>query len=364
MVRQEFLTAIKAGQEGRELSREKILLLLSSTDEEENQLLLSEADRVRQNAVGDEVHLRAIVEFSNYCVQNCLYCGLRRDNHELVRYRMSPAEIVEVAIKAKTQGFQTVVLQSGEDSWFTGDRLAGVIQKIKEQADLAITLSVGERTYADYWAWKKAGADRYLLKYETTSPALFKNLRPERDLADRLKALGSLQELGYEVGSGNMVGLPGQTNEDLAADIQLFCKMDFDMIGIGPFIAHPQTPLARVVNGELGKVLKVLAITRIVTKDTNLPATTATGIVQDKGQQEALLSGANVIMLNVTPSAYRKHYQIYPGKERSPLEMQAIPEMLFSLRRKIGLGKGQRIHSRPAEKPESLPPANFSLLSI
>jgi biotin synthase len=301
MVRQEFLHTIRAGMEGNELSFKGILLLLSSKEREENELLWAAADWVRQNWVGDEIHLRGIVKFSNFCVQNCLYCGLRRDNHRLVRYRMSTAEIVQAAKKARSQGLQTIVLQSGEDPWFTRDRLSDLIRDIKEQTNLSITLAVGERRYADYYAWKKAGADRYLLKHETASTGLFKTLRPGHKLAKRLKALRWLQELEYEVGSGNMVGLPGQTDEDLAADIQLFRELDFDMIGIGPFIAHPQTPLAAAGNGELEKALKVLAITRIITKDTNLPATTAMGVLKSEGQRKALLAGANVIMPNLTP---------------------------------------------------------------
>lgn len=189
MVRQEFLHTIRAGVEGNELSFKGIILLLSSKEREENELLWAAADWVRQNWVGDEIHLRGIVEFSNFCVQNCLYCGLRRDNHRLVRYRMSTAEIVQAAKKARSQGLQTIVLQSGEDPWFTRDRLSDLIRDIKEQTNLSITLAVGERRYADYYAWKKAGADRYLLKHETASTDLFKTLRAGHKLAKRLKAL-------------------------------------------------------------------------------------------------------------------------------------------------------------------------------
>ena len=348
MVRQEFLHTIRAGVEGNELSFKGILLLLSSKEREENELLWAAADWVRQNWVGDEIHLRGIVEFSNFCVQNCLYCGLRRDNHRLVRYRMSTAEIVQAAKKARSQGLQTIVLQSGEDPWFTRDRLSDLIRDIKEQTNLSITLAVGERRYADYYAWKKAGADRYLLKHETALTDLFKTLRPGHKLGKRLKALRWLQELEYEVGSGNMVGLPGQTDEDLAADIQLFRELDFDMIGIGPFIAHPQTPLAAAGNGELEKALKVLAITRIITKDTNLPATTAMGVLKSEGQRKALLAGANVIMPNLTPPVYRCHYQVYPGKEYPALEIEATKNMILTISRRIGRGNGHRIRSRPA----------------
>ena len=325
--------------------------MLSTEHREEGEMLLEEAEQVRRNAVGDEVHLRGIVEFSNICTQHCLYCGLRGDNCRLTRYRMTPSEIVEAAQRAKDWGCKTVVLQSGEDPWFTRDRMLDLIGWIKERAEVAITLSVGERTYGDYRAWKAAGADRYLLKHETASPGLYESLRPGHKLADRMKALSWLQDLGYEVGSGNIVGLPGQTDDDLAADVELFCQKNFDMIGIGPFIAHPQTPLAGTPNGQLTKTLKVLALTRILTRDTNLPATTATGVLEPDGQRKALLAGGNVIMPDVTPAVYRKHYEIYPGKGEIPGTPRAVIDMIASLGRRISQGTGSR-SSPSARSPE------------
>jgi biotin synthase len=346
MVREEYLQKVWSAREGQKLSAEDIRFLLSTSEREEETALFEAADGVRKVCVGDEVHLRGIVEFSNFCAQNCLYCGLRRDNHALVRYRMSFAEVVAAAKNARSQGLGTVVLQSGEDPWFTRERITDLIRAIKEDADLAITLSVGERPYADYLAWKKAGADRYLLKHETTSPALFRRLRPGRKLGERLQALRWLRELGYEVGSGNMVGLPGQTDEDLARDIQLFIQYDFDMIGIGPFIVHPQTPLAWAAIGPLNRTLKVLAITRIVTRDTNLPATTAAGVLDPNGRRLALLAGANVIMPDITPPIYRQHYQIYPGKAQMAVERHALSKMISSLGRRISQGPGSRVRSQ------------------
>jgi biotin synthase len=346
MVREEYLQKVRSAREGQKLSTEDIRVLLSTSEREEETALFEAADGVRKVCVGDEVHLRGIVEFSNFCAQNCLYCGLRRDNHALVRYRMSLAEVVAAAQDAKSQGVGTVVLQSGEDPWFTRERIIDLIRAIKENTDLAITLSVGERPYADYLAWKRAGADRYLLKHETTSPTLFRELRPGRELRERLEALRWLRELEYEVGSGNMVGLPGQTDGDLARDVQLFVQYDFDMIGIGPFIVHPQTPLAWYSNGPINRTLKVLAVTRIVTRDTNLPATTAAGVLHPNGRRLALLAGANVIMPDITPPAYRQHYQIYPGKAEMAVERHALTEMISSLGRRISQGPGSRIRSQ------------------
>jgi biotin synthase len=346
MVREKYLQKVQSAEEGQNLSHEDILFLLLTAEREEEEVLFKAADRVRQASVGDEVHLRGIVEFSNFCAQNCLYCGLRRDNHALVRYRMSLAEIVAAAKSARSQGLGTVVLQSGEDPWFTRDRIVELIRSIKQDTDVAITLSVGERSYADYLAWKEAGVERYLLKHETTSPTLFRALRPGRELGERLQALRWLRELGYEVGSGNMVGLPGQTDEDLARDIHLFNRYDFDMIGIGPFIVHPQTPLARAASGQLNRTLRVLAITRIITRDTNLPATTAAGVLDQNGRRWALLAGANVVMPDITPPNYRRYYEIYPGKAHATLDRHTLTEMISSLGRRIGQGTGARIRSR------------------
>jgi biotin synthase len=346
MVREQFLQKVQAAEEGQELNPHDLLLLLSARDEEEKEFLFEAADRARRKYVGDEVHLRGIIEFSNFCIQNCLYCGLRKDNHALARYRIPLSEVVEAAISIRARGFQTVVLQSGEDPWFTRERVSDLILEIKEQTGLAVALSLGERTFDEYRDWRKAGADRYLLKHETSSPVLYRKLRPGRELVDRLHALRGLRDLGYEVGSGNMVGLPGQTDEDLVRDIRLFKQFNFDMIGIGPFIAHPETPLAGAANGHLDKTLKVLAITRIITRDTNLPATTAIGVVDPHGRYQALRTGANVIMPDMTPPRYRQHYQIYPGKAQIAEDNHGIADLIFSLGRRISQGTGQRIRSR------------------
>ncbi len=347
MIRERFLKILQAGEEGEELSSADLEFLLSAEDPEEDQALFQTADRVRQKKMGDEVHLRGIVEFSNICAQNCLYCGLRRDNHRLRRYRMTPGEILDCAREALEAGLKTVVLQSGEDPWFTRDRLSGLIRRIKEETGLIVTLSVGERPAGDYRAWKQAGADRYLLKQETASPALFARLRPGRTLTERLDSLRALRGLGYEVGSGNMVGLPGQTAKDLVADIQLFKEWDFDMIGIGPFIPHPSTPLAGSPPGDLQRSVKILALTRILTGDPHLPATTASGVLDPQGRKKALLAGANVVMPDITPLKYREHYEIYPGKRQSQGGMEPLILMINSLGRVIGQGAGNR--RRPSE---------------
>ena len=277
--------------------------------------LFKEADRARKKQCGDQVHLRGIIEFSNYCRRDCLYCGLRAGNRKLKRYRMSVNEIVAAARGAVRLGIPTVVLQSGEDPGFGLQKLLRVVRQIKKMG-LAVTLSVGELKSAEYRRLRDAGADRYLLKFETSDSRLYSKLRPGCRLSDRLKCLHTLRSLGYQVGSGNMVGLPGQSLASIAQDIALFKKLGLDMIGIGPFIAHPNTPLAGQGKRDLTLSLKTVALTRLYVPLAHIPATTASATVDARGREKALVCGANVVMPNLTPDKYRRLYQIYPNKDR------------------------------------------------
>jgi len=298
------------------LKEEEVALLLSCEEEQVVREIFALADRKRREYVGDAVHLRGLIEFSNICRKNCLYCGLRRDNRSLKRYRMSVEEIYAVGEKIARLGVKTVVLQSGEDPWYDARTIAHLIRRLKK-LDLAVTLSIGEREREEYALWREAGADRYLLKQETFDRELFRRLHPDDDYDRRLACQSILRELGYQVGSGNMVGLPGQSLESLARDIKNFQKWDFDMIGIGPFIPHPDTPLGSYQIDQKKQfllTLKTLAITRILTRTALLPATTALGTLVPGGREKALQCGGNVLMPNLTPSCYREHYTIYPGK--------------------------------------------------
>lgn len=302
---------------------------------------------MRKIYMEDEVHIRAIIEFSNHCRKDCLYCGLRKSNDRLVRYRMSLEQIFQAAQEARRLDFRTVILQSGEDSAYSVEDLCTLVKRMKKELNLAITLCIGERSFEEYKRFKDVGADRYLLKFETSSPSLFKRLKPDSTYAERLRCLEWLKKLGYQVGSGNMVGLPGQTSESLAEDILLFKALDLDMIGTGPFIPHPNTPLAGTSLGDLERTLKVVALTRMVTRNTHIPATTAVGTIDPRGRQKALQCGANVIMPNATPKEFRKHYQIYPNKiclDESPQNCRfCIEAMVSSLGRKIGSGFGDTL---------------------
>lgn len=293
------------------LSKDELIQILS--DESINNFLFKTADEVREKYVGNEVHLRGLIEFSNICKCNCKYCGLRKDNSELERYRLKIDEAYDFAKKAKEYGYKTVVLQSGEDSYYSVERLVKLLQDIKK-LDLAITLSIGERPYEEYKAFKEAGADRYLIRIETTDKELYKKMHPNMSFENRVRCLKDLKTLGYEVGTGCLVGLPEQTIESLANDILFFKEIDADMIGIGPFIPNQNTPLKDAKGGTFEMALKVMALTRILLPTINIPATTAMETLNPNGRLIALQSGANVVMPNVTEGDYRRKYEIYPGK--------------------------------------------------
>lgn len=294
-------------------SRQEIIDILK--DDSQNEWLFSLADKVRKDNVGDEVHLRGLIEFSNICRCKCKYCGLRSENTALKRYRISPEDIIFYAQKAVDMGYKTIVLQSGEDSFYSKDVMCKIIRGIKSiPQPPAITLSIGERSFEEYKAFKDCGADRYLIRIETTDKELYTKMHPNMDFDNRLRCLKDLKKLNYEVGTGCLVGLCGQTIESLANDILFFKEINADMVGIGPFIAHPQTPLKDTPNGSFTLALKVMALTRILLKDINIPATTAMETLNPNGRIIALQSGANVVMPNVTTREFRAKYEIYPNK--------------------------------------------------
>jgi biotin synthase len=319
----------------------EVLAYLRSNDQAEVQGLFNRADQLRHAQLGKVVYLRGIIEFSNYCRKNCTYCGLRRGNKKLKRYRMTSAEILAAAHQAHLLGYQTVVLQSGEDPYYSGKKVAGLIREIVGTG-LTVTLSLGERSKEDYAAWREAGAKRYLLRHETANLVLYQRLHPDGDYNERLKCLSWLKELGYEVGAGSMVGLPGQQPEDLLADLRLLEQVDVEMAGIGPFIPHPDTPLAGEKGGTLSDTLKMLALTRLVMPGINIPATTALGSLHPRGREMGLECGANVIMPNATPGQYRLLYQLYPDKiclDESPdICRHCIEQKILDLNRETDLG--------------------------
>ncbi len=327
------------------LTFEKLIETIS--DETNNEELFQTADKVRQKNVGDEVHLRALIEFSNACACNCFYCGLRAENKKIERYSLKSSEIVKFAQRAVEEGYKTVVLQSGEGV-YPNEKLVKIVREIKKLG-VDITLSTGEKTYEEYAELKEAGADRYLLRIETTDRELYKKMHPNMNFENRARCLKDIKKLGYEVGTGVLVGLPGQTLESLANDLLFFKELDADMIGIGPFIPNPDTPLGKSAGGSFTLALKTMALTRLLLPDINIPATTAMETLHPNGRIIALQSGANVLMPNVTGGDYKQKYLIYPGKT-SLNDRSVVIEKIEAIGRTVSdtPGKSRRFTSRQA----------------
>ena len=300
----------------QELTREEFLTLLSNRNTETDLYARRLARGVRQKIYGDQVYIRGLIEFTSYCRNDCYYCGLRRSNHAAQRYRLTEEDILSCCQQGYELGFRTFVLQGGEDGYFTGERLAGLVRHIKKQyPDCALTLSVGERTEEEYRAFWKAGADRYLLRHETADETHYRILHPEPlSLQHRKDCLRTLKKLGFQTGAGFMVGSPGQTAETLAEDFLFLKELDPEMVGIGPFISHKDTPFRSREDGTLEDTLFYLALVRLMLPRALLPATTALGTIAPDGRELGILSGANVVMPNLSPLSVRKKYMLYDGK--------------------------------------------------
>jgi biotin synthase len=338
-----------------QLKKVEIISLLRSTSSEEINSLISYADSLRQMIMGPEIQIRGLLNISSCCARNCLYCGLRAGNPETVRYRMTPEEILDTVEQAVQAGYKTVLMQSGEDAFYTDDMITSLAEEISSRHDIALALSLGERSAEVYEKWYHAGVIRYLLKFETSSEKLYEQLHPDMHYHKRIQILKDLKGIGYQTGSGFMIGLPGQTYESLAEDILLLKELDIDMIGCGPFIANPQTPLtettpdaSRFVQPTEEMVLKVTALNRIITGDAMLPATTATEtLVPQQGHVDALSAGANVVMFDITPQKYKKHYLIYPKENFTDgiKDYTALTENLVQRTgRPISQDHGHRVH--------------------
>ena len=338
------------------MSKTEVETWLRETDPEKLAWLWSMADTTRLRHVGNTVHFRGLLEVSNYCVRRCTYCGINQDCNKVARYRMSEKEIMASVQKILESGCDTVVMQAGEDYGLTRDFIAKIIQNIKNATSLAVTLSLGERSYQDLAAWKKAGVDRYLLRFETSDQELYRRIHPALVMTElplqRLELLQKLHDLGYEVGSGVMVGIPGQTYQTLANDIDYFHKLKLSMIGIGPYIVAPETALGRgiVKITDVGvdqipatelMTLKAVALARLICPTANIPSTTALATIGgSNGRELALQRGANVVMPNLTPKKYRQKYAIYPNK--SGIDA-TVDNSMIKFRERIKL-LGREIH--------------------
>ncbi len=303
-------------KDNRNITKEQLACLLHAGDEAEIQELKDAAAQTAKEIYGNQVYIRGLIEFTNYCRNDCYYCGIRRSNACAERYRLTKEEILTCTDNGYELGFRTFVLQGGEDPFFTDEKICALVQEIKERhPDCAVTLSVGEKSKESYQKYFDAGADRYLLRHETADAVHYRRLHPkELSLSNRMKCLYDLKEIGYQVGCGFMVGSPGQTIDTLYEDLQFIRKLSPHMVGIGPFIPQKDTPFAEETAGTMEETLRLLSIIRLLHPHVLLPATTALGTIHPLGREKGIQAGANVVMPNLSPVAVREKYKLYDNK--------------------------------------------------
>lgn len=320
------------------LSVEEYVALIEGKTTETTEYITNKAIEVRKSVYGNKVFIRGLIEISNICKNDCYYCGIRKSNTFCERYRLTPEEIIERCVLGYELGFRTFVLQGGEDGFFTDEILCDVIKRIKGQfPDCAVTLSLGERSKESYIRLKAAGADRYLLRHEAINAELYKKLHPEKmKLKNRVECLNNLKELGYQVGCGFMMGAPGQTTEHIAEDLKFIEEFKPDMCGIGPFIPHKNTIYKNEKAGSAELSCYLLSIIRLIHPNILLPATTALGTIAENGREKGILSGANVVMPNLSPESAREKYELYDNKLSTGAENALELERLRDKMKEIG----------------------------
>lgn len=324
--------------------------VIRALDAEPADALAARADRGRAAVCGEPVHLRGIIEYSSFCRRNCAYCGIRAANRLLVRYRMTPAQVRELAADAVERGVRTIVLQGGEDPEITADDIARVIESIKALGDVAVTLSCGEFSRNEYRTMRDAGADRYLIKFETSNDALYARLHSDSRLGDRLRCVRDLVDLGFQAGSGSLVGLPGQALEDVADDLLLAAGLDLAMATFSPFVPHPETPLASEAGGAADLALRVLSAARLLLPQAHIPVSTALASICDDGYRRGLRIGANVVMANLTPDDAARCYDLYPGKAALKTgrdQVARLRRLVESLGRPVAITRGDSLMQAP-----------------
>jgi biotin synthase len=299
-----------------DLSKEELITLLNGFTQEDSKYLFEKARATADKFYENKIYVRGLIEFSNYCRNNCYYCGIRKSNSHVERYRLSKDEILACCANGYELGFRTFVLQGGEDPWYSDEKLVDIISSIRaEYKDCAITLSIGEKTYEQYAMYHRAGADRYLLRHETANEEHYAKLHPkELSCENRKRCLYDLKKLGYQVGAGFMVGSPFQSIENLVEDLLFIKKLQPEMVGLGPFISHKETPFADFENGKLELTLFLIGIVRLMLPSALIPATTALGTIHPQGRELGILAGANVVMPNLSPVSVRKKYLLYDNK--------------------------------------------------
>lgn len=330
------------------LTLDEYRYLLEHRDRESMEIAAGYAKAFQNQYYGNQVYIRGLVEFTNYCRNNCLYCGIRRDNQNCQRYRLNKQEIVDCANEGYDMGFRTIVLQGGEDFAYSDDDICDIIRSIRSaHEDLVVTLSIGERSRESYRRYYDAGARRYLLRHETASPELYAKLHPaELSWEHRMNCLKDLKEIGYQVGAGFMVESPGQTMRDLAMDLKFVEEFKPDMCGIGPFITHQDTPFANEPSGTLETTLFCLSLIRMIYPMVLLPATTALGTIHPRGREMGIMAGANVVMPNLSPASVRKKYALYDNKictgEEAAECLECLKRRMESIRYQIVTDPGNR----------------------
>lgn len=325
-------------KETQTLTREEWILLIENRTPELAEYLFGQAREVREKYYGKDVYIRGLIEFTNYCKNDCYYCGIRKSNQNASRYRLNKEDILECCRYGYALGFRTFVLQGGEDGYFTDERMVEIVSAIKRQhPDCAITLSIGEKSYGSYQKFYEAGAERYLLRHETYDACHYRKLHPQNLSAeDRQQCLWNMKNIGYQVGTGFMVGSPYQTAENLADDMLFLKKLNPQMVGIGPFIPHRDTPFAGKQAGTLELTLYLLGLLRLMLPKVLLPSTTALGTIDPNGREKGILAGANVVMPNLSPISVREKYMLYNDKISTGDEAAESVEHLKQRMKTIG----------------------------
>lgn len=320
------------------LAKDEFVFLLDHFTKSDSEYLFKKSREKAHCYYNNQIYIRGLIEFSNYCRNDCYYCGIRKSNALIQRYRLSKEEILSCCDEGYHLGFRTFVLQSGEDSFYTQAHLCDIIKNIRiKYPDCAITLSIGERSYEEYKAWFDAGANRFLLRHETAGQDHYKKLHPPRlTLDNRIQCLLNLKDIGYQVGTGFMVDSPFQTSEDLAKDLLFIHRLNPQMVGIGPFITHKDTPFANFLSGNLEKTLFLIGLLRLMLPAALIPATTALGTIHPDGRELGILAGANVVMPNLSPLNHRKNYALYNDKICTGDEAASCIQCLGRRMNKIG----------------------------
>lgn len=327
------------------LQKEEIIYLLENIRENMYSTLFEMSQETVKKVYGNRIFIRGLLEFSNYCKNNCMYCGLRNDNHYVDRYRLSKYEILSSLEDAHNLGYKTFVLQSGEDMYYRDELILEIIREIKNRfPDTALTLSIGEKNFHTYNMFFNAGVDRFLLRHEIATPKLYNALHPKMNFKNRKDCLYNLKRIGYQVGAGFIVGLPNEDNEVLADNLLFLKKLNPEMIGIGPLVPHPLTPLSYMETGSIPKTLLLIALTRLFIPKALMPVTTALNTIDENGIEKGIKAGGNVLMLNLSPAYVRKKYEIYKNKEcRDINEIENIEKRINNIGYVVDMCRGDHV---------------------